>query len=97
MKQKTPYWWTAIKRARARGRFTDAECERSHNWVTCACGRQDGAIPRFNGGCPVDAILWQLGNRFTVAVHSNSLDLATDVLIQIEKRAAEVLAQREAR
>ena len=61
-------------------------------WVTCACGKQDPRIPRDWVGAPIDEELRNLGEAFPIAVGARDVPLARNILIQIEKRAAELLA-----
>jgi hypothetical protein len=95
-KRKTPYWWEAIRAARAAGTFTSENIERALNWTTCACGQQDERIRKHTGysdGRPEDGLLMGLGSAFYGAVVRHEPSRAARILGRIERRAAELLAE----
>jgi hypothetical protein len=63
------------------------------SWVTCACGTMCSVIPRRSDGEPEDNQLYSLGMQFYDAIDIENADLAKDVLIEIEKRSAELIKQ----
>lgn len=95
MTTRTPYWWEAIDAAEKRGGFTEEDVERAEGWVDCACGKQDPRIPRHHGLAPKDYRLATLGVHFYDAVDGNLYEEARRILLAIEKRAAEVIADVE--
>lgn len=86
-------WHERIKAARERGAFTEGDCKLAREWPTCACGEQDPRIPRNKSGSPKDDELSDLGNDFTSAIYWSDFPRARRILAQIERRAAEVLAE----
>lgn len=78
--------------------FTKTQIERSAEWQTCACGKQDSRIPRkkdegsgSKSWCPVDDRLrWAGINFYEALVNQNPKD-AKKYLDQIEKRAGFVI------
>lgn len=91
----TPFWWQALDDLEARPANTGVPMDiwaRASCWVTCACGKQDPRIPRGSIGAPIDEGLRKLGEAFPIAVGARDVPLARNILIQIEKRAAELLA-----
>jgi len=66
--------------------------EEARDWQTCACGRQDERIPRYEDGEPLDEQLSASGAWFPLYLQSNIVEAAR-CLIRIEKRAAEVLKE----
>ena len=108
MSKHTTYWFGVIKKAITRKNkgedaFTEQHREKSADWVTCACGKQDPRIPRFSydqdwdpysmSGSPVDEELNCLGEEFCEHVCKDNPAMALGTLIKIEKRAAEVLKE----
>lgn len=85
-------WNQRIKEARERGEFTADDIEKSEDWVTCACGEQDSAIPRNTlSGSPQDAKLRSYGISFMFAVEEDDFDDAERLLGLIHNRAVELL------
>jgi hypothetical protein len=77
------------------GGFTGREKEDAFSWVTCACGKLDPRIPRYGSKVPKDQTLTILGSQFYKAVDRDQPLRAAETLIDIEKRAAEILAGME--
>jgi hypothetical protein len=97
-------WWDRIKTAEKRFIdkdagyvFTDEDRLAAGDWVTCACGEQNARIPREPGskGRPADDDLAYLGMDFYSAVTRQDPFGARAVLVKIEHRAAEILAELE--
>ena len=93
---KTPYWTAVIekaKRNKARGMqpFTYSEMNKGNDWVTCACGRQDKRLERYENGEPLDAELARLGGQFSNDLDAQEPADAARTLAAIEKRAAQIL------
>lgn len=94
----TPYWFLVIqnaKKRKAEGRkpFTIAHVLRAGEWTTCACGWQDPGIPRRLNGEPQDFRLMEYGMDFSRAVRKQDPGEALRILLLIEKRSAEILAE----
>lgn len=87
------HWGRRIIAAEERGKFNSEDRNDSLKWTDCACGHQDPRIPRDCMGVPLDDGLSSLGASFHVRVESNRFDYAAYILIAIEKRAGEVLAE----
>lgn len=73
--------------------FTEEDVELAQEWATCACGRQDERIPRIWDGGPEDVELRFLGRLFMDAVEESEIAVAALVLVNIERRAREILAE----
>jgi hypothetical protein len=95
-------WWDRIAAAEARffgtdcqPAFTYEDKEAASDWVTCACGEQDARIPREPGLSrrPADDALADLGMDFYAAVIRQDPFEARAVLVKIEHRVAEILAE----
>lgn len=87
-------WHERISMARKRGEFTTSDRRLSGDWVTCACGEQDPRIPRWpEAGEPRDLRLRDLGLNFSILVCQNDFDKAETMLLHIEKRSGEILAE----
>jgi len=92
------HWGKRIIKAEERGYFYVIDTREAQKWQTCACGKQDPRIPRrdskYEGrvGAPVDAELLDLGLDFFGAVDSQLFMQSAEVLVEIEKRASEILA-----
>jgi hypothetical protein len=79
---------------------------KSENWITCACGNQCDIIPRNGNGKPDDPLLLELGIRFFGAIRAMLDDEGEDfvaareyakkILMDIEKRSAELIAEIQA-
>lgn len=65
----------------------------AHDWVTCACGNQCAAIPRYSDGGPKDMELHDLGVSFYHCVADQDWDRAHETLSRIEARSAQLLAK----
>lgn len=91
----TTHWGRRIVAAMERGgRFTCRDKEDANGWTTCACGKQDARIPRDHEyGDPLDYGLVRLGVSFARSVSRHDPDTALLILLAIEDRAAEVLAE----
>lgn len=76
--------------------FIEEERIAASRWTTCACGKQDSRIPRYEGA-PKDKVLCRLGAAFYDAVHEQDPYRALYLLGRIERRAAEILARVTAR
>ena len=63
----------------------------SKSWVTCACGNQCDAIPRYETGMPKDKQLYDLGLVFTAEIMFGATTKAKATLEQIEARSIELL------
>jgi hypothetical protein len=93
---QTSYWGKKIIAAAKRGHFTESNKEQALDWVTCACGKLDDAIPRYRQdwsryGEPLDERLAFLGTAFSEAIDWGDHQDAAHCLIDIEERAIEVL------
>lgn len=98
-KRKTAYWSRVLQQAakrQAAGKpaFTANEIERAGDWVTCACGKQDKRIPRYEGE-PRDGLIRLLGYRFGHDVEMGCVNEAKRNLARIEARAAVLIAEIE--
>lgn len=95
----TTYWGKKIIAAEARGNFTESNINQSAEWVTCACGRLTGDIPRAadtrfqSYNMPLDRVLKDLGFEFYNAVEDNEFLYAAELLDKIETRARIVAKQ----
>ena len=93
------FWGKKIIAAEARGHFTESDLSMAGNWVTCACGKQSPAIPRvtnrhsFDLAAPLDGVLYDMGFTFAGEVADNAFFFAALTLIEIEKRAIELLRE----
>jgi hypothetical protein len=88
------YWGRRIVKAEEQSRFTEKDVRHSASWQTCACGRQDDRIPRDDReGAPIDEDLQDLGYAFYSFVLQHNPRGAANVLVKIERRAAEVLRE----
>jgi hypothetical protein len=85
-------WWDRIREAEERGEFTEDEKDLSAEWVTCACGEQDGRLLQDNG-IPRFTDLMSLGVEFCGAVDGNRFADAKYTLARIENRAAYYLSK----
>jgi hypothetical protein len=88
-------WGKRILAMEKRGRPTKTEEADAMNWQTCACGQQDARIWRHNDGRPMDNMLRRLGEIFYINVCEHQPYSAAITLVNIERRAAEVLAKLE--
>lgn len=85
-------WGKRIIHIEETGKMLVEWVRESFNWQTCACGRQDERIPRYEDGEPLDEQLSASGAWFPLYLQSNIVEAAR-CLIRIEKRAAEVLKE----
>lgn len=98
-KLSSKFWSKRIIAAEGRGGFKSLLCEGqsdfvlSDNWKTCPCGRQNPWIPRDFNDAPIDRKLRKYGRIFGLAVNKHNFMLAATLLVKIEKRSAEVLAE----
>lgn len=94
--RRLPFDWRDFLRRAQAGGATKQEQARAEDlaasWITCACGRQDPAIPRNYRGEPRDNRLLVLGNAFLDLINLGLWPLASKTLDRIEKRSAEILA-----
>lgn len=104
---KRRQWDVWFEEAERAGQFSDDAIHAAMNWPTCMCGAQDEAIPRFgdlgNRGwreesgvafhAPIDDQLRDLGLKFAAAVDEGDVEDARYLGAEIDKRAAEVLAE----
>jgi hypothetical protein len=65
-------------------------------WVTCACGNQCSALPRFANGVPEDETLQFLGEDFAQEIRHKDWPGARVTLARIEQRAALLLTTQAA-
>lgn len=87
-------WFARIATAREKGGFfTEEDFARAMDWVTCACGEQDPAIPRGDLNEPLDKDLFDLGDMFSTAIKNDAINHAESILQAIQARAAIVLAE----
>jgi hypothetical protein len=92
-------WWDKLEEAKRRG-VTDDEHRELKNlagsWVTCACGNQCDALPRYidelKNGMPTDKLLACLGSDFFYAIFEQDWLSAEDTLTQIEQRSSYLLS-----
>ena len=89
------HWGLRIIEAEARGEFTDDDLRDASSWVTCACGRLDERVPRNDYDAPRDRELKDLGVLFVSPVFRGDFIDAADCLVEIERRAGELLAKIE--
>lgn len=87
-------WGSQILKAELDGRFTAEARTMASSWATCACGMQDRRLPRswFNRE-PLDYKLKRKGFAFMRAVDRGDAVRAAQLLVGIEQRAAQVLAE----
>lgn len=95
-KDRAPFdWRDFLKRAQA-GEITLKEIKEAEDlaseWITCACGVQYHAIPRDDGGQPIDNSLANNGADFYGCILNSAWSQASTTLDRIEKRSAEILA-----
>lgn len=72
--------------------WADMNC-RASDWVTCAVGNQCAIIPRDSVGEPLDEELNWLGISFMMAIKNRNVEEAKEVLGDIERRSAELIAK----
>jgi hypothetical protein len=89
------YWGQKIIAAELNHGFRPEERTQAGNWQTCACGQQDARIWRWPDGPPMDNMLRRLGEIFYINVCEHQPLSAAITLVNIERRAAEVLAKQE--
>ena len=65
-------WGQRILAAERNGKASNNDDILSGDWVTCACGRADSAIPRNGYGMPHDASLMSLGFSFHDALANSA-------------------------
>lgn len=93
------HWGRIIIKAERQGEFTNEDQLASGNWVTCACGKLDKDIPRWqldvgiDKGRPKDDALVNLGGLFCHAVMENRFTSAAHLLCNIERRAISVVLE----
>jgi len=100
------HWGRRIIAAERRGAFTSKDNADSRSWQTCACGKQDPRIPRCDPSpgrpgdpsmrwdlCPTDSQLAQMGSDFFDAVSFRDFQKAAKLVVGIEARSVEVLAE----
>lgn len=93
---KPPFDWNAFLEAKIEGRDFPSEASPallSAGWVTCACGVQCAAIPRYLGGTPKDNILANLGGNFHGFICLREWKAARYTLAAIEARSAQLLKE----
>lgn len=99
----TKSWRERIQEARVRGKFTEEDYANSANWLTCAVGEQQAAMPNIvlvkrctcRPGCtvtgnPGDEFLDRDGINFLDAVKAHDCDRAERLLGAIEDRALQL-------
>lgn len=64
------------------------------HWPTCACGQLCKALPRRQGGGPLDRTLFLRGVGFSSAVGSGRWSRALELFQQIEQRTEELLYEQ---
>lgn len=87
------HWGRRIIAAEWAGSFTRQDADRAMDWTTCACGGLSDEIPRHPDGEPMDLRLATLGRDFLEAVAADEIVSAARLLVVIERRAAELLAE----
>lgn len=93
---KKPFDWNAFLAVPRTAGEWSAALFFAKDWVTCACGNQCDAIPRDRTlGYPIDHKLRDYGSCFTSAIRERDRQRAIYLLVQIEKRSAEILAEME--
>lgn len=96
-KNEAPFDWNEFLERAIKGGISKSEylkaVELSESWVTCACGNQCSAIPRFSGGCPVDMRLERLGIEFHDSVLLKLWEKAKEILERIEERSAQLIKE----
>lgn len=85
------HWGKVIISAERKAGFLNEDRRKAEDWATCACGKQDKRIERNLDGVPKDYLLACLGMRFFDRVASADFYRAALTLIEIEKRAAELI------
>ena len=85
------FWGRRITLADKGKGFSKNDVERSGSWTTCACGKQDPNLPRWENGEPQDALLAQIGVHFDLHVMGHNPLGAATTLVQIEQRVREIL------
>tara|TARA_R110000796_G_scaffold115597_1_gene227728 strand:+ start:443 stop:880 length:438 start_codon:yes stop_codon:yes gene_type:complete len=92
------YWGKKIIAAEKRGKFTASNRQHAADWVTCACGRVTGDIPRepcldedsHSYNLPLDSLLKHHGFNFYDNVEEGRFLAAAETLVSIEARAITV-------
>lgn len=69
--------------------------KKAESWTTCACGNQCAALPRDDGGEPLDGELSDLGVQFFSKVSMAQWHDALDILKQIEVRSFTLLMEQD--
>lgn len=87
------FWGQRIIEAESSEGFTNGDKAAAKSWITCACGKLDDHIPRDPEGVPRDRWLAHMGVTFNTFVRDNRYLGAAKKLIDIEKRAIEVLEE----
>ena len=88
------HWGKRIIAAEQNGGFNEQDIHDAANWVTCACGKVTHDIPRgksFSSNAPKDGKLLDLGGSFHYRISTQSFAASAIALINIEKRAIEVV------
>ena len=70
------------------------EIKLAGEWVTCACGNQCSILPRDEVGEPKDDYLSELGSDFYYEVNDLDWKAAKLTLKAIEKRSAQLIAEK---
>lgn len=90
-----PFDWNDFLDRAIDGDITEYEKNKakilSDNWVTCACGNQCEAIPRYTDGSPMDFLLKSFGDDFGILIWSSEFKQAKRTLGEIEKRSAKII------
>ena len=69
--------------------------ELAEDWVTCATGNLCDCIPRNESGGPIDNKLRNLGRNFFEAINTKDIELAKNILADIEKRSSKLIKDLE--
>lgn len=92
-------WGRRIIAAEERGHFTLKDNQEAIKWHHCACGNLDEhpAIKKAFNNKPEDIALRAYGARFSGSVRFDNLENAANLLVKINKRAVELIAEWERR
>lgn len=97
-KGEAPFNWFEFLKDRREGKpIDDAEIAeariKAESWVTCACGNQCARIERTDCGVPFDNELYNYGQKFYLAIENEDWDWALTLLMKIEKRVSDLMAE----
>ena len=93
------FWGRRIIKAEKSGSFTKKDIAQASNWVTCACGKSNYSVERYDNKIPIDFKLGKLGEEFATVLNSTPQYLgdppqqyldATNILIDIKRRAKSI-------